>query len=97
MAVRLCYYEHEHDNVHNTDPYEGCYEPSSSHFSLPADEMPLLTIHGSSIQAIVKTKRAGPGFGGGYRIQIAAAGLKVVRYWVQLFQNEHDYQREFDD
>jgi hypothetical protein len=42
-------------------------------------------------------KKAAGGFGAGYRVQISKKGLKTVRYWVNLFENEAQYRRAYDD
>lgn len=97
QAVRLCYYEHEHDNAFNGDPYTGCYEPSKAHFGKPRSIQPLLTIYDSSLQAVVPMKSAQSGFGGGYRVQISERGLKVVRYWVHKFTCGNEYEVADDD
>jgi hypothetical protein len=89
MAVRLIYYPHEEDNLKDTDPYTGCYEPSAAHFNKPLYSLPLLAVQGSAIQEKLRMIKARRGHGGGYRMQIAATGhaglgLMMVRQWVKL-------------
>jgi hypothetical protein len=97
MAVRLCYYEHEHDHLVNQDVYAGCYEPSTSHFKKPVLTLPLLTIWNSPIQAKILMRAPRPGYGGGYRLQISEQGLKTVKYWVRMFTCGDEYDVQHDD
>ena len=97
MAVRLCYYEHEHDHAVDRDVYTGCYEPSTSHFKKPVQTLPQLTIWGSAIQAKVTMRAPRSGYGGGYRLQITDQGLKTVKYWVRMFTCGDEYDVQDDD